>query len=80
MAEENAKGARHKKGGGRKDEKYPDAVIICPASDVGEDEFQSKKSLPPNTSIGDSFYFLLFTFSYNRRLLRAKEHRSRNDI
>jgi len=43
-----------------KDEKYPDAVIICPASDVGEDEFQSKKSLPPNTSIGDSFYFLLF--------------------
>jgi len=23
-----------------KDEKYPDAVIICPASDVGEDEFQ----------------------------------------
>jgi hypothetical protein len=43
-----------------KDEKYPDAVIICPASDVDEDEFQSKKSLPPKPSTEDSF--LLFTF------------------
>jgi hypothetical protein len=42
-----------------KDEKYPDAVIICPASDVGEDKFQSKKSLPPKPSTGDSLYFFI---------------------
>jgi hypothetical protein len=48
-----------------KDEKYPDAVIICPASDVGEDKFQSKKSLPPKPSTGDSLYFLLFTFYFS---------------
>jgi hypothetical protein len=49
-----------------KDEKYPDAVIICPASNVGEDEFQSKKSLPPKPSTGRlffTFHFLPFYFS-----------------
>jgi hypothetical protein len=42
------------------DEKYPDAVIICPASDVGEDKFQRKKSLPAKTF--GRRPFLLFTF------------------
>jgi len=47
-----------------KDEKYPDAVIICPASNVDEDEFQSKKSLPAKTFDRETlftFHFLLFT-------------------
>jgi hypothetical protein len=44
-----------------KDEKYPDAVIICPASDVGEDEFQSKKSLPAKTFDRETLFLLFHT-------------------